>query len=159
MNEARYKSLLGEQLVWTTHTDMTFGECPIDKDEIVRVTWSRTNFTCPPQRACGINWGHFHLNERNPVLHYETCEPRFPELAKETEAKTAGSQQLGEFLEWLQEQGVVLGEWQGSNTLGVSHRSAGDLIAGFFGIDVKKAEAERQQLLAEFVASQQEAAQ
>jgi hypothetical protein len=161
MKEARYKALIGEQLTWTRHTDMKFGECPIAKDEIVRVTWTHNNFTCPPQRAGGINWGHFHLNERNPVLHYETCEPRFPELAKETLAKQNGSQVIGEFLEHLQEKGLVIAEWEGPQSLRVSQRGSCTmgLIHSFYGIDSKKAEAERQTLLDEFVNLQQGNAQ
>lgn len=161
MNEARYLALKCEQMVWTRHTDAVFGTRAVAKDEIVKITWAN-GFTCPPQPAGDCNWGHLVGDKPNPIVSYETCEPRFPELCKETEAKANGSQQIGEFLEWLQEQGIVLAEYhEGTDSLYVATRPRGkqEFVAEFFGIDVKKAEAERQQLLDEFVKSQQEAAQ
>lgn len=149
MNEARYLALKCEQMVWTRHTDAVFGKCPVDDDEIVKVTWTSPGLTTPPIKAGDCNWGHKIDGKPDPVLHYETCEPRFPELCKETEAKAKGSQVIGEFLEWLTENNIGL----------ATSYSDDELIARFFGIDTKKAEAERQQLLDEFVKSQQGAAQ
>jgi hypothetical protein len=163
MKNERFHALKGEQMVWTRHENTAdHGVYPVDKNDRVIVEWS-DGFK-NEARAGDLNWGRAkHLAggviEPIPVTHYSTCEPRFPELAKEVEAKAAGSQKIGEFLEWLQEQGIILAQYhEGTDSLHVATRPRGKLefIAEFFGIDSKKAEAERQQLLAEFVASQQE---
>lgn len=160
MNEARYLALKCEQMVWTRHTDAVFGTRAVAKDEIVKITWAN-GFTCPPQPAGDCNWGHLVGDKQNPIVSYETCEPRFPELCKETEAKARGSMQIGEFLDWLGEQNIVLAEYNDRDQLQVADRPRGkhQFLAEFFGIDVVKAETERQQLLDEFVKSQQGAAQ
>lgn len=161
MNEARYLILNCEQMVWTRHTDAVFGKCPVDDDEIVKVTWTSPGLTTPPIKAGDCNWGHKIDGKPDPVRHYETCEPRFPELCKETEAKANGSQQIGEFLDWLGEENIVFAEYNDQDQLVIAARPRGkhQFLAEFFGIDVVKAEAERRQLMDEFVKSQQEAAQ
>jgi hypothetical protein len=163
MKSKRFYALSGEQMIWTRHENtVPHGICPVAGDEHVRAEWSDGQKA--ENNAASLNWDRHRIvgnsGEKVLVTHYSTCEPRFPELAKEVEAKAAGSQAIGEFLEWLQEQGIVLAEYhEGTDSLYVATRPRGKLefIAEFFGIDSKKAEAERQQLLAEFVASQQEA--
>ena len=162
MKRERFRRLAGEQMVWTQHENTAeHGVCPIDGDEYVRVTWSDGHTA--ESNAGGLNWARAHMAGNAypftpmPVTHYSTCEPRFPELAKEVEAKQDGSQKVGNFLEWLQERGIELGiQQQGCDAglLSPLNRSHEILIADFFGIDMKKAEAERRQLLDEFVASQ-----
>lgn len=165
MKHERFRRLTGEQMVWTQHENTAdHGVCPIDRDEHVKVVWSDGHKA--ESNAGGLNWAKHNVGDattgpteqtRTPVTHYSTCEPRFPELAKEILAKQEGSQEIGNFLEWLQDEGITLGTAHEDSVGGLlqpANRSAESLIAGFFGIDMKKAEAERRQLLDEFVASQ-----
>lgn len=78
-----------------------------------------------------------------------------PELDKMLAVKEK-SQAIGEFLEWLDGQEIMLAEWTGSNCdecgkevlmLMVMHREK--LLAKYFEIDLNKCEQERQQILAD----------
>lgn len=64
------------------------------------------------------------------------------------------SQRIGEFLEWLAEQEIVLAEWTGSDCdecgdepLMRISQNREQLLANYFEIDLVKAEKERQALL------------
>lgn len=63
------------------------------------------------------------------------------------------SQRIGEFLEWLAEQEIVLAEWDdnaGNDAdLFQIHTTREQLLADYFEIDLVKAEKERQALLDE----------
>lgn len=76
-------------------------------------------------------------------------EPECPECEKLT--KVSGeSQAIGNFLEHLQEQGIVLAEWRGSGStqsLILNHSSIEYLLAEYFNIDMDKVEKERRALL------------
>lgn len=166
MNYDRFRALSGEPLNWTRHENTAaFGVNPVVGPEMIRCHLSDGSSHPDVFRADCCNWGYMvdGPDGKTPVsvVAYETCEPRFPELAKEREAKDAGSQKLGELLEWLQTQGLVIAEWEGPQSLRVSQRGSNTngLIAEFFGIDTKQSEAERQQLLDEFLKSQQDTAQ
>lgn len=76
-----------------------------------------------------------------------------PELDKMLKAKS-DSQRIGEFLEWLDEQEIVLAEWSGSDcyecgdeTLMCISQNRERLLANYFCIDLDKAEIERLALL------------
>jgi hypothetical protein len=72
---------------------------------------------------------------------YPECE----KLAKVSET----SQKIGEFLEWLNEQGFTicrLGE-DNSDLFYPDYTSINQRLADFFGIDLNKVEAERRQML------------
>ena len=79
-----------------------------------------------------------------------------PELNKIIEA-AEDSQKIGEFLEWLDEQEIILAEWTGSEyceecgeePLMRTSQSREQLLANYCGIDLAKAEKERQALLDE----------
>ncbi|ALN21936.1 MULTISPECIES: hypothetical protein [Ectopseudomonas] len=151
MKQARYTLLAREEMVWTRHEHNGSDVCPVEPDEVVKASGGDQGAgPCP---ASAVSWAG--------VTHYETCEPRFPMLAKELEAKAAGSQVIGNFLDWLEGQGInlaVADETAGPNALRFyvpCMQSHTDLIAGFFDIDQKQADRERQQLLDEFVARQQ----
>lgn len=164
MKRERYDLLRGEQLVWTEHENAAeHGVCPVDPDEMVMITYADGWKSRHPTRAGDMNWNRFSSEDgdRHPlrVTHYQTCEPRFPMLAKETEAKAAGSQAIGEFLEWAQEQGWLLAQYiEGTDSMRpvAVPRGKTGIIAQFFEIDLAQADRERQQLLDEFVAAQQQ---
>lgn len=77
-----------------------------------------------------------------------------PELDKIVEA-AEDSQKIGEFLEWLSEQEIILAEWTGSDcewcgeSLMCMVQTREQLLANYCGIDLVKAEKERQALLDE----------
>jgi hypothetical protein len=76
-------------------------------------------------------------------------EPKCPECEKLTKVSKE-SQAIGNFLEHLQERGIVLSEWWGSGvtqSLILHHSSAEDLLAEYFNIDMDKVEKERRALL------------
>jgi len=81
-----------------------------------------------------------------------------PELNKIIEA-AEDSQKIGEFLEWLNEQEIILAEWTGSDCdecgegLMEISQSREQLLANYCGIDLVKAEKERQALLDEMKAA------
>lgn len=166
MKHDRFRRLTGEQMVWTKHENTAvFGTCPVDGDEHVIVVWSDGHTA--QSNAGGLNWAKHNVGPdfagpcdetRTPVTHYSTCEPRFPELAKETEAKLAGADTIMDFLEWAQSDKGWLLAYYPENCNGLDVVSVPDgkqgILAAYFGIDTKKAEAERRQLLDEFVASQ-----
>ena len=77
-----------------------------------------------------------------------------PELDKMLVVKDK-SQLIGEFLEWLKEQDIVLAEGSGSTCddyeiecLMCSAKTTEQLLADYFDIDLAKCETERQALLA-----------
>lgn len=76
-------------------------------------------------------------------------DARYPELAKESAAKQAGSQILGEFIgEFLPSRGLVLctSHDQGCRFM-PAYQTISSLLADFFDIDERKAEEERRDLL------------
>lgn len=75
--------------------------------------------------------------------------PDTPELAKMA-AHNDDSQVIGDFLDTIFEQGMVLCEWQwvGQNEKLVPiNKSIEQILADFFGVDLKKCEQERKALL------------
>jgi hypothetical protein len=84
-------------------------------------------------------------------------EPKTPELDKQRQAIADGApHRIGEFLDWLREQGVRLARYDDGvdGLLYESYEPPEKLIAGFYGIDLGKVEAERQALL-EYIRAQQ----
>jgi hypothetical protein len=89
--------------------------------------------------------------------------PLTPELDRQSKAIKDGAHRIGEFLDWLEEQGYVLaryakpdadGEYEADGydrysgeVLHQSYVGKEKLIAGFFGLDLDKIEAERMALL------------
>lgn len=73
------------------------------------------------------------------------CE--FPELDKMLEVQEQ-SQAIGEFLEWLQSQGIILSRFDDeSDALVGTHRSIERLLADYFEIDLDAVERERRVML------------
>lgn len=71
---------------------------------------------------------------------------QYPEHEK-LQALKGANQTVGEFLEWLEEDNVILSKWGEGDALFPIYKSKEDLIAGFFGIDQNKLEAEKRQML------------
>lgn len=78
------------------------------------------------------------------------AEQSYPELEK-VQANSEKSQAIGEFIDWLQdEKKIVLYKWDDEVS---EHHPVPDrtpitqLLAEFFGVDMKKVEVERQQIL------------
>lgn len=68
------------------------------------------------------------------------------------------SQTVGEFVEWMGQQGIHLGEylhgeWSQARLV-PTHRNTVDLLAEFFGIDQKRLEGEKRAMLASLQATQ-----
>lgn len=58
------------------------------------------------------------------------------------------SQAIGEFLEWLiSDKELVIGRWDSDGTLHPKYVSIENLLAEFFGIDLKKVEKEKRAIL------------
>lgn len=57
---------------------------------------------------------------------------------------------VGDFIEWLNDNGLVIAEHDKSSRLWPTMKSRDTLIANFFEIDTKKLEAEKRQILSEF---------
>lgn len=71
----------------------------------------------------------------------------FPELDKMLEVQEQ-SQAIGEFLEWLQSQGIILARFDDeSDALVGTHRSIERLLADYFEIDLDAAEREKSLML------------
>ena len=97
-----------------------------------------------------------HRDGREAAAAMATIWPATPQLDK-MKAVQKESQLLGEFLEWLQEEGLVICEWHEnqyvngklSQPAGVypTRRTSQQLLADYFGIDLKAADWERQALL------------
>ena len=66
------------------------------------------------------------------------------------------NQIVGDFIEWLGDNGMVIAAYE-DNRLWPVTKSRDNLIAEHFGIDTKRLDAEKQQVLDDFVASQQSA--
>lgn len=76
-------------------------------------------------------------------------KPLYPEHEKLEKVRTL-SQVCGEFLEWLEMQGLHLGKWDaGGEYLVVKQTRRSRLLAEFFDIDEKKLEQEKQAMLDE----------
>lgn len=75
--------------------------------------------------------------------------PSTPELDKQHKAIEDGAHRVGEFLDWLDTQGVELAQRAGfgDDLVPYVRRSRKQLIADFFGIDLDKVEAETMALL------------
>ena len=59
------------------------------------------------------------------------------------------SQLIGEFLEWLSLDGVVMSRWvKGSNKLSPTHEGIEKLLARYFGVDLDERERELRAILA-----------
>lgn len=78
---------------------------------------------------------------------------QYPEHDKLQAVKNQ-SQLIGEFLEWLNSQGLYLAAWQEIDTifgkdseLVISYLSINDILARFFEIDLDKLEDEKRQML------------
>ena len=71
----------------------------------------------------------------------------YPEHEKMRAVKNE-SQTIGEFLEWLSEQGILLAKYDGE-TLFVSYYRIEELLAEYFGIDLNKINNEKDQMLQE----------
>ena len=72
----------------------------------------------------------------------------YPECEKLAKVRNE-SQTIGEFLEWLMgTKEVILAKYQGKlDTLTETRESIESLLAEFFGIDLKKVEKERRQMI------------
>lgn len=70
-----------------------------------------------------------------------------PELDKLIEAKRE-SQAIGEFLDWLHEQGMAIGSYDKNDEFYPTHISIEGILAKYFNIDMNKVEKERRKLLA-----------
>lgn len=57
------------------------------------------------------------------------------------------SHKIGEFLDWLEDQGIHLAEWDEDDQMMPHRESYERLLARFFGIDLDKVETERRALL------------
>lgn len=66
------------------------------------------------------------------------------------------NQIVGDFIEWLSDNGMVIAQYEGSRLWPVT-KSRDTLIAEHFGIDPKRLDTEKQQVLDDFVAAQQPA--
>lgn len=80
--------------------------------------------------------------------------PPTPELDKQHRAIEDGAHRVGEFLDWLESEGYVLARYsdgdscpEGCSGLDPDYAAKEKLVAGFFGIDLGRIEAERQSLL------------
>lgn len=58
------------------------------------------------------------------------------------------SQKIGEYMEWLAGQGLVVAHLYNGSQLALSHRSIEDLLAAYFAIDLDKLEAEKRAMIA-----------
>jgi len=84
-------------------------------------------------------------------------QPETPELDRMIERATAGhSQDIGEFIEWLDDTNYNICEWHGGEYNPV-HRTPEQWLAEFFGIDLDKVEKERA-LVLEYMRSKNEEA-
>jgi hypothetical protein len=72
--------------------------------------------------------------------------PATPELDRQHQAIEDGAHRIGEFLDWLGEQGYYLTKY-GDNGPYAAGPGPGELIASFYKIDLGKIEQERQALL------------
>ena len=78
-----------------------------------------------------------------------TVEAKMPECGQ-IQAVKDKSQAIGEFIDWLGEiKGIHLCKWVGENTLDYAGERIEDLLAEHFGIDLKKVEQERRDMLEE----------
>lgn len=135
-------------LEWVEHTNCQLRPEGLAHDAAVRVRYRAGGESLGYSEASNYQW---HL-----VSHYAAPKPRFPNLALETLAKRDGKTNLiADFLEHLCERDVVLARWEGENNLCPCNISVHNLICDYFGIDPKAADTERNQLLDEYMKSQQ----
>lgn len=77
--------------------------------------------------------------------------PETPELDRRTEVFDSREQPnltLSEFLDWLDEQGIILAEYgEDSDRLWATRRSKSDLLHDYFGLDAQKIAEEQDELL------------
>lgn len=86
----------------------------------------------------------------------ELKEPEVPEI-KKMEAVKDKSQAIGEFLEWLYEEGLLVAKYSGSNDRIIPVSILVEkLLANYFNIDLNKVESEKRALL-EYVRRVQDA--
>lgn len=72
---------------------------------------------------------------------------RYPEHEKLDKVREK-SQSIGEFLEWLDQRGIVSAKWSdGGVTLIPQYNSIERMLAEYFGIDLKEIENEKRQIL------------
>lgn len=74
------------------------------------------------------------------------ARPETPELLKQRLVADE-SQRIGEFLDWLGEQGIRLARYGEHDRLWAIHQGPEALLAGFYGIDLAKIDQERRALL------------
>lgn len=75
---------------------------------------------------------------------------KYPESAKLLEVHEQ-SQAIGEFLEWLGSQGIILSEhYADTDRLWPIHKSFTSLLADFFEIDLNALDKEKQAMLEEY---------
>ena len=89
-----------------------------------------------------------------PAKPTAPAEPeKYPECRKMSSVRER-SQPIGEFLEWLSEQGICLAKYseRWEDTLEVHHESTETLLARFFEIDLNKVEEERRAMIEELQA-------
>lgn len=106
---------------------------------------------CPVCSASDPAWSPPTADRFCPgSFHY----PATPELDKQHQAIERGAHRLGEFLDWLAAEGYVLARYSsgdscyaGCSGLDPDYTDREKLVAGFFGIDLAKIEAERMALL------------
>lgn len=76
-----------------------------------------------------------------------------PELNKMADARAAGSDTIGTFIDWLQQQGYVIAKWDNRpdhmkhDQLYPIHKPIENWLAEYFEIDLNKIDAERKALL------------
>jgi hypothetical protein len=73
--------------------------------------------------------------------------PPTPELDRQRQAIEDGAHRIGEFLDWLGEQGYHLAKYYDGRSYD-ANPGPQNLVAGFYRIDLDKIEAERRALLA-----------
>jgi hypothetical protein len=87
-----------------------------------------------------------------PVVEAQPAQPSYPEHEK-LQRISDKSQSIGEFVDWLNTQGIFLAEWvkkpgrQGSSDLTYARKGIQELLAMFFDIDQKKISEEKQAIL------------
>lgn len=86
-----------------------------------------------------------------PDTGAEEFAAKYPNLHLEAQAKASGSQEVGRFLDWLQEQNLLLARYEEGDYLEALPATHADIMYKFYGINRKAAEKERSQLLDAFI--------
>lgn len=75
-----------------------------------------------------------------------TQTPEYPEHEK-LAALDGANNTVGRFLEWLEEEGIVLCKWHDDDKIHPHYETKEDMIARHFDIDPNKLESEKQAML------------